>query len=83
MLPPTEKAAYFHSFLVHLQVYIMEKAHDDLNPEQWSWKHDGTVFAPIMTDLAAAPESLLKFVSCQCKLSSKNPCGTNIIMLMP
>ena len=31
------------------------------------------------TDLAAAPESLLKFVRCQCKLLSKNPCGTNII----
>ena len=80
-LPPTERAAYFHSLRVHLQVILWKKLvndHDDLNPEQWGWKLDGTVFAPIMTDLAAAPESLLKFVRCQCKLSSKNPCGTNI-----
>ncbi len=47
----------------------------DLDPE---WKLDGTVLAPIMTDLAAAPECLLKFVRCKCKLTSKSPCGTNL-----
>ena len=31
-----------------------------------------------MTDLDAAPDSLLKFVQCKCKLSSKNPCNTNM-----
>lgn len=31
-----------------------------------------------MTDLDAAPDSLLKFVCCKCKLSSKHPCSTNI-----
>ena len=31
-----------------------------------------------MTDLDAAPDSLLKFVRCKCKLSSKNPCSTNV-----
>ena len=32
----------------------------------------------MMTDIAALPETLLKFVRCKCKLSTKNPCGTNI-----
>ena len=31
-----------------------------------------------MTDLHVPPESLLKFVRCKCKLSSKNPCNTSI-----
>ena len=31
-----------------------------------------------MTDLEAAPENLLKFVRCKCKLTSRNPCGTNL-----
>ena len=31
-----------------------------------------------MTDIAAAPETLLKFVRCKCKLSPRNPCGTNV-----
>ncbi len=28
--------------------------------------------------MVAAPETLLKFVRCKCKLSSRNPCGTNL-----
>ena len=48
-----------------------------LDPEQWGWKLDGTTLTPVMTDMAAAPENLLKFVCCKCKLSSRNPCGTN------
>ena len=54
--------------------------HEDLqlDPEQWSWKLDGTTLTPVMTGIAAAPETLLKFVRCKCKLSSRNPCGTNI-----
>ena len=78
-LPPTEKAAYFHSLRVHLQVIIWKTlVNNALDPLQWGWRLDGTVFTPVMTDLAAAPESLLKFVRCKCKLSSKNPCGTNL-----
>jgi len=38
----------------------------------------GDVLSPIMTDLDAAPENLLQFIRCKCKLTSKNPCGTNI-----
>ena len=33
-----------------------------LDPEQWGWKLDGTLLTPVMTDMAAAPETLLKFV---------------------
>ena len=78
-LPPTERAAFFHSSKVHLQVILWKKlTNSDMDPKQWGWKLDGTVLVPVMTDLDAAPESLLKFVRCKCKLSSKNPCGSNI-----
>ena len=80
-LPPTERAAHFHSLRVHLQVILWKKlAHEDLclDPQQWGWKLDGTTLSPVMTDIAAAPETLLQFVRCKCKLSSRNPCGTNI-----
>ena len=78
-LPPTERAAYYHSLRVRLQVIIWKKlTSNDLDPKQWGWKLDSTALIPIMTDLNAAPESLLKFVRCRCKLSSKNPCGTNM-----
>ena len=45
--------------------------HDDLDPQQWGWRLDRDVLRPIMSDLDAAPDSLLKFVRCKCKLTSK------------
>ena len=80
-LPPTERAAYFHSLRVHLQLMLWKNlTHHDaqMDPEQRGWKLEGTVLTPVMTDIAAAPESLLKFVRCKCKLSTKNPCGSNV-----
>ena len=47
------------------------------DPEKWGWSLDGTKLNPIMTDLPTAPETLLKFVHCKCKFTSRNPCGTN------
>ncbi len=79
-LPPTQRSAHFHSLRVHLLVMLWKRlTHEDLefDPERWGWKLDGTRLSPIMTDLAAAPEALLKFVRCKCKLTSTNPCGTN------
>ena len=80
-LPPTERAAYYHSLRVYLQIQVWERLSirdDDLDPQQWGWRLDGSVLIPIMTDLDAAPKSLLKFVRCKCKLTSKNPCGNNL-----
>ena len=78
-LPPTERAAYYHSLQVHLQVMMwMKLSIDVLDPRQRGWKLSGSIFTLIKTDLEAAPENLLTFVRCKCKLSLKNPCGTNL-----
>ena len=78
-LPPTERAAYFHSLRVHLQVILWKRlTNADLDPQQWGWKLNGAVLTPVMTDKEVAPESLLKFVRCKCKVSSRNTCGSNI-----
>ena len=77
-LPPTARAAYYHSLRVHLQVILWkELITDSLDPLIWGWKLDNSKLQPIMTDLEPAPESLLKFVRCKCKLSTANPCGSN------
>ena len=34
-----------------------------LDPKLWDWKLDGAVFTPVMTNMNAAPDSLLKFTS--------------------
>ena len=77
-LPPTARAAYYHSLRVHLQVILWkELAVNSLNPTLWGWKLDGSMLHPVMTDIDPAPESLLKFVRCKCKLTTRNPCGSN------
>lgn len=77
-LPPTERAGYYHSLRVHLQIMLWrDLIGNDLDPQQWGWKLEGNKLVPLMTDLTPAPENLLKFVRCKCKLTSRNPCGTN------
>ena len=64
-LPPTERAAYFHSLRVHLQVTIWDKfTNDYLDPKLWGWELEGSAFTPVMTDMNAAPDSLLKIILC-------------------
>lgn len=78
-LPPTERAAYYHSLRVHLQVVQWKSLMgSSLSPIEWGWRLIKGCFEPIMTDLEAAPENILKFVRCNCKVSTKNPCETNI-----
>ncbi len=75
-LPPTQRSAHFDSLRVHLQVMLWKRlTHEDLefDPERWSWKLDGTRLSPIMTDLAAAPEALLKFVGASASLLQQTP----------
>ncbi len=80
-LPPTERAAFFHSLRVHLQVVIWENlGNSELDPTQWGWKLHMSKLIPIMTDIEPAPEDLLKFIRCNCKMSSRNPCGGSIIV---
>ncbi len=48
-LPPTERAAHFHSLRVRLQLMLWKKlTHEDLqlDPKQWGWKLDGTTLTP-------------------------------------
>lgn len=77
-LPPTARAAYFHSLRVHLQVIEWKSLmRVTLPAEDWGWKLQHGMYEPIMTDLAPAPEKILKCVRCNCKLMGKNVCGTN------
>ena len=79
-MPPTERAAFFHGLRVHLQIVAWKMLEDNevqLNPCNWGWIINGNTMTPIKTDKAVAPESLLKVIRCNCKMSSKAPCATN------
>ena len=76
-LPPTERASFFHALRVHLQVcqwkYLDQHI---LSVGEWGWTVRNGTFASVKTDIDPAPEWLLNYVRCQCKQTSKNPCGT-------
>ena len=77
LLPPTQRAAYYHSLRVHLQV--CQWKHFDLHclkPDEWGWYFQTDILLPSKTDLGPAPEILLKYVRCKYQTSSKNTCGT-------
>lgn len=78
-LPPTKSSSSNHSYRVHLQVIVWETMETDaLDPHSWGWilTENGTL-KPVATENQIAPEDLLKYVRCKCKLSSAKPCNTN------
>jgi len=78
-LPPSESAAYYHSLRVHLQVIQWKSLMTStIMPTDWGWKLVNNCYEPIKTDLEPAPENILKFIRCNCKVSTKNPCGTKV-----
>ena len=77
-LPPTERAAHYHSLRVHLQIIVwLTFGNTNLEDSlEWGWKLEDSILCPVMTDLAVAPEDLLKYIRCKCKPSNRQ-CGTN------
>ena len=77
-LPPSERAAHFHSLRVYLEMRRSETLNIDcgLHPCDWGWRRISNVLHPIMTDIPAAPETLLSSIRCNCKSSSPKQCGT-------
>ena len=78
-LPPTERAVYFHSLRVHLQVIQWQCLSTDvLAADEWGWELSDGKFLPVKTDQPAAPDDLLRVIRCRCKVSARNTCGSNV-----
>ncbi|KAK2714943.1 hypothetical protein QYM36_009817, partial [Artemia franciscana] len=62
-----DAAAKYHSLRVYCQVQI--SLGNPVDPLRLGWKlQDNEVFAPIKTDLPAAPSQLLKIIKCSCRI---------------
>lgn len=77
-LPPSERAAHFHSLRVYLEITraLTLDINCGLDPCQWGWERVNGTLKPVMTDMPPAPDFLLKVVRCNCKTTSANTCGT-------
>ena len=78
-LPPTENAARYHIFRVHLQaVQWMSLMSSDIKPERWGWQIVDGHYVPLDTDLDVVPAELLDFVKCKCRMDSRRPCSSHL-----
>lgn len=78
-LPPTENAAQYHIFRVHLQVLQWRSFMElDIDPEEWGWKAENGVLVPTPTDLKPAPDDVLNVISCKCRIMRKNTCSSQV-----
>ena len=71
-LPPTSAAAKYHSFRVFYQIVQWKGSPVELLPEEWGWIVTEDGIHPTPTDIAAAPDSLLKVIRCSCKTDCKS-----------
>ena len=77
VLPPSPRAAHFHSLRVYLQVKRWMQLDDHyMNPLEWGWEDTGSGLTPIMTDAPVGPDDVLSFIRCKCKKLDKR-CATN------
>ena len=66
-LPLTSAAARHHSLRVYLQVKLWKGENEGISLEDYGWKVTEGQVLPRMTDLPAAPESLLpQVIRCNC-----------------
>ena len=65
-LPPTSGAAKYRSLRVYLQVQEWQGSADGLRPTDWGWQQCDEGFVPLQTDLAPAPENMLRVIRCNC-----------------
>ena len=78
-LAPTKNTAKYHFLRIHLQVIEWKTLMGvELNPLDWGWKLSNKSYEPIMTDLNAAPDEIHRFIRCNCSISKKSPCNTNV-----
>ena len=76
-LPPTIGSATEHILRAYLQFHnwVMLDTRSK-NPEDYGWSTtEENVFEPVSSMHQIAPDSLLKFVCCQCSMETEEPCS--------
>ena len=72
-LPPTSAALRQHSYRTYHAV--QQALGRSLPALDWGWMNQNDILMPVLTDKPAAPERLLKLVSCRCKSGWQKMCS--------
>ncbi len=73
-LPATCDAAKYHSYRAYYQV--QQWLGNDVSPAEWGWERDPQSgnLRPLVKDKPAAPDKVLRLISCGCKQGCKKSC---------
>ena len=74
LLPPTSDAAKYHSYRAYYQV--QQWLGNELPPTEWGWTRisQNENLVPVVKDKPAAPQKVLKLISCGCKQGCNRNC---------
>ena len=64
-LPPTSDSAKYHSYRAYYQIQLW-LGNKQIDPTDWGWVRNGYL-VPIVKDREAAPDKVLRLISCGCK----------------
>ena len=71
-LPPPPLATRFRSQRVYFQIMVWMGMANEMNPTEWGWKQENDQLIPIMTQINASPDELLKIIHCNCSAGCKS-----------
>ncbi|GFW59651.1 uncharacterized protein TNCV_2756601 [Trichonephila clavipes] len=72
-LPPTTDASFEHLKRVYLQIQIW--LGNDVDIDNWGWKHFSNMLIPITKNQLPAPDHLLQILFCNCRKGCVAACG--------
>ena len=61
-MPPTSTSTKFHYLRVYYQIMVWMGTDDGMDALDWGWNVDNNQMVPIMTDMKAGPDNLLKMI---------------------
>ena len=75
-LPPTSDASKYHIYRTYYEVQMCLDNVGAISPLEWGWTRDSQSgnLIPHIKDQAAAPDKVLKMISCGCKQRCSRNC---------
>ena len=74
-LPPTASSTKFHCLRTYYQIMVWMEKEGGIDVINWGWKLEDNKLVPIMTEMKAAPDNLLKMIHCNCKKGCQPRCS--------
>ena len=71
-LPPTASSTKFHCLRAYYQIMVWTEQEGDMDVTNWGWKLEENSLIPIMSEMNAAPDILLKMIIATAQLLAQH-----------